>query len=60
MNTRERMKVKARKLGTETIILFDGTNIFTTNKTVISYPESSTPELWKKYPIINYPNKPKR
>jgi len=54
------MKVKARKLGTESIILFDGTGIFSTNKTVISYPESSTPELWKKYPIINYPNKPKR
>lgn len=46
------MKAKAKKLGTESIILFDG--IFSTNKTVISYPEDSSPELWKKYPIINY------
>ena len=57
MNTRKKMKVKARKLGTESIILFDGTGIFSTNKTVISYSESSTPELWKKYPIINYPER---
>lgn len=57
MNTRERMKAKAKKLGTESIILFDGTGIFSTNKTVITYSEESTLELWKKYPIINYPKR---
>ncbi len=56
MNTRERMKKKAKKLGTESIISFsDG--ILSTNKTVITYSERSAKELWKKYPIINYPER---
>ena len=49
------MKAKARKVGSERLILING--VFSTTKTVISYPESSTPELWKKYPIINYPKR---
>jgi hypothetical protein len=57
MNTRERMKKKAKKLGTESIILFDGTGIFSTNKTKISYSERTALDLWKKYPIINYPKR---
>ena len=56
MNIRKRMKKKAKKLGTVTIIAFsDG--ILSTNKTKISYSERTVLDLWKKYPIINYPER---
>ena len=57
MNTRKRMKAKAKKLGTVSIILIDDTGVLSTNKTVISYSERTALELWKKYPIINYPER---
>lgn len=57
MNTRKRMKAKAKKLGTVSIILIDDTGILSTNKTVISYSERTSLELCKKYPIINYPER---
>jgi len=57
MNTRKRMKAKAKKLGTVSIILIDDTDILSTNKTVIFYSERTSLELCKKYPIINYPER---
>ncbi len=56
MNTRERMKKKAKKLGTVSIIVF-GDGVLSTNKTKISYSERTVLDLWKKYPIINYPER---